>query len=715
MFLFALPLVPNAQILQGWVRNAQGEALPMATVQVQGQPKGSVTTGDGSFRYVFPAPGTYMIHIRYMGYAPLSQNLFIQGDTSVEFVLVSSASALDEVVVTGTRTPKMLKDAAVPTTVITSGDIQRSGAIDMSEVLQGELPGIEFSRQMDGQMVMNMQGMGGNDVLFLVDGKRLAGETLNNIDYERINPDQVERVEVVRGAGSALYGSNAVGGIVNIITKEAQQPWSLRLNARYGSHNEQKYGATLGFDRKKINSLTQFTYKSTDTYLLRNRDSAGTVFRIYGGRNINASQSFRYRLQPHLDLKADGSFYYRERDYSDTRKNRYTGGSASILFESSIGEKARLQGSYAFDYYAKANFYPRAGVSSQEYRNVQNALNLQFDYDFTVDNTLTAGLEYFADNLMSNQFDTMAGGRYRDYSAHTAVAYLQHDVSFRKTWFLVYGLRMDYNTRFKWPHLSPKVSLMYRFRPFSLRLSYAGGFRAPSLKEMFSNYDMGGLGWFVIYGNPELKSEKSNNVTLSVEYAGKSFSIAAVGYYRYTTDKITTVYNTRQDTAFYRNVNHSHTAGADVNLMVRLPFGFGIKAGYAYVFDRQRENGVNVSYARPHSAIFRVDYHYERPRYELGASLSGRVFSPLNSVLGTDMMGTDGKIIYEKVHYPAYTMWKLTLSQKFIDSFRLDVGIDNLFDYKPKHYDLVSVTSSGISFFISLSVDIDGLARFFRR
>lgn len=687
----------------------------MATVQVQGRSEGVVTASDGSFHYTFPKPGNYGLIVRYMGYKPQSITLRIHRDTDVVFSLVSLVSSLDGVVVTGTRTPKLLKDVAVPTTVITAQDIQKTGAIDMLDVLQDEFPGIEFSRQMDGQVTMNMQGMGGSDILFLVDGKRIAGENLNNIDYERLNTDNVERMEIVRGAGSALYGSNAIGGVVNIITKEAKEPWSLQANARYGSHNEQKYGLNLGFDRKKFNSLTQVSYRSIDTYSLKNRDSAGMVTHIYGSRSVNASQSFRYPVIPGLDLKANGDFYYRERDYSETRKNRYTGGSVSALMEYSIRDNARLRADYAFDYYAKNNFYPRAGVVSREYLNMQNTVNVQFDYDFSLHNTLSVGVEYFNDNLMSNQFDTVENGDYRDYSAHTVVAYAQHDVSFKDRWFLVYGLRMDYNSRFKWPHLSPKVSLMYKFKPFSLRLSYAGGFRTPSLKEMYSNYDMGGQGWFVIYGNSRLKPEKSNNVLLSLEYAHKAFSITAGGYYCYTTDKITTVYNLAQDTAFYRNVNHSHTAGADLNVMVRLPYGFGIKAGYSYVFDRQRESGVNVSQARPHSGVLRFDYHYERPRYELGVSLSGRVLSSLNSVVGTDMMDPDGKIIYEKVHYPAYTMWKLTVSQRIIESLTLQIGIDNLFNYKPKHYDLVSTTSSGISFFVSLSVDIDGLTRFFHK
>lgn len=704
-----------AQRLSGRILDAEGQPLPMATVQVQGAGKGTVSAMDGSYQYKFPTKGVYRISIRYTGYETLGVLLKINQDTTVDFRLEPAQSRLEAVVVTGTRTPKTLKDVPVVTTVISSKEIERTGALTIADVLQTEIPGVEFSRQMDGQVVMNMQGMGGSDVLFLIDGERMAGESLNNIDYERLNIDNIERVEIVRGAGSALYGSNAIGGVVNIITKEAEQPWSLNVNGRYGSHREQKYGATLGFDRKNFNSMTDISYKTVDTYTLHGRDSASSPSIIYGGRTLNANQRFRYDFLPNLSLKLRGGFYHRERDYSQTRIDRYIDGTAGALLTYDIDEKAHLHADYAFDRYDKYRHLPRIGRSDQEYSNMQNKANVQFDYDFSAENRLTAGVEYLNETLLSNQFDTTSSGAYRNYRAHTAVAYAQHDISFKQRWFLVYGLRMDYNSGFKLPHLSPKASLMYKIHPVSLRLSYAGGFRAPSLKEMHSNYDMGNLGWFIIYGNPNLKPEKSQNVMLSVEYAHKNASLTASGYYCYTRDKITTVYNLVQDTAFYRNANRSHTAGADVSLMLKLPYGFGIKLSYAYVFDRQKEGGVNVSYARPHTGVARFDYHLEKGWYRLGVSLSGRVLSRLNTVAATNGLDEEGRTIYEKVRYPAYTMWKLNLNQRFMDALSLNIGLDNLFNYKPYNYDLVSSTSPGITFYVSLAVDIESLAGFVKK
>ena len=124
--------------------------------------------------------------------------------------------ALSQVVVTGTRTPKTLADAPVATRVITSKDIERTDATDIQDLLTQELPGVEFSYAMNQQIHLNFSGFGGQSILFLVDGERLAGETMDDVDFSRLLMAGVERIEIVKGAASALYGSNAEGGVVNI-------------------------------------------------------------------------------------------------------------------------------------------------------------------------------------------------------------------------------------------------------------------------------------------------------------------------------------------------------------------------------------------------------------------------------------------------------------------------------------------------------------------
>ena len=134
---------------------------------------------------------------------------------------------LNTVVVTGTRTPKLLKDSPILTRIISESDIRKTDATNISDLLQLELPGIEFSYSMNQQVSLNMQGFGGNSVLFLVDGERLAGETLDNVDYNRLNLNNVGRIEIVKGR--ALHLSTAL---------TLSEEWSTSSAAKKASRGE---------------------------------------------------------------------------------------------------------------------------------------------------------------------------------------------------------------------------------------------------------------------------------------------------------------------------------------------------------------------------------------------------------------------------------------------------------------------------------------------
>ena len=172
---------------------------------------------------------------------------------------------LEPIVVTATHSPKTLKDAPVVTRLITLHDIKLTDATNIQEMLTQEIPGLEFGLAMSQETSLNMSGFGGNAVLFLVDGERLAGETMDNTDYNRLNLDNVGRIEIVKGASSALYGSNAVGGVVNIISRENLEPWTANVNTRYNTFgHEWRNGASFSFNTQKWNSQTSFQHTKID-------------------------------------------------------------------------------------------------------------------------------------------------------------------------------------------------------------------------------------------------------------------------------------------------------------------------------------------------------------------------------------------------------------------------------------------------------------------
>ena len=263
LLLTAAALHAQQRTVAGTVSDVKGSPLPGVEITVEGSSTLYTATGeDGRYSITVPDGGKAVLHFYLLGFLSQDISLAEHPEGSVDVVLEEDYMNLETVVVTGTRTPRLLKNSPILTRVITVQDIERVDALNIGDLLEAELPGIEFSYAMDQQVTLNMQGFGGNSVLFLVDGERIAGETLDNIDYNRLNLDNVQRVEIIKGAASSLYGSNAVGGVVNLISAGATEPWSVNVNARYGAHNEQRYGGSVGFQAGKLNSMTNAQYTS---------------------------------------------------------------------------------------------------------------------------------------------------------------------------------------------------------------------------------------------------------------------------------------------------------------------------------------------------------------------------------------------------------------------------------------------------------------------
>ena len=148
---------------------------------------------------------------------------------------------IQQVVVTGTRSPKLLLETPVLTQVISHADIVKADATNLKDLLQQMMPGVEFSFAQNQMVHLNFSGFGGQSILILVDGERLAGETMDDVDFTRLSMANVDHIEIVKGAASALYGSNANGGVINIITKESHKEAERHRRCTMG----QAWGAAL--------------------------------------------------------------------------------------------------------------------------------------------------------------------------------------------------------------------------------------------------------------------------------------------------------------------------------------------------------------------------------------------------------------------------------------------------------------------------------------
>ena len=603
---------------------------------------------------------------------------------------------LDEIVVTGTRSPKILKDSPVITRVFTESEIRKVDVTHIGELLQSELPGVEFSYSMSQQVSLNMQGFGGNSVLFLVDGERIAGETLDNIDYSRLNLENVQRIEIIKGAASSLYGSNALGGVVNIITKTPVDPLHVNVNSRFASHNEQRHGGSINVKTGRLNSATSVQYTSAGKIDMPNDAAYHT---IYANHTVNVRERLQYKLGSDLKLTGRAGYFFRERDSQASSKDRYRSFNGGAKGEYAFHERSNMELAYSFDQYDKSNYLVENRLDVRNYSNVQHSVKGLYSYLFDDKKILTVGGDYMRDWLMSYQFKDN-----ESYMQHVADIFVQYDWTPLEKLNIIGGLRYDYFSDASISHLSPKIGLMFKQGRFNFRGSYAGGFRAPTLKEMYMSFDMAGV--FMIYGNKDLKAEKSHNFSLSGEYTRRYTNFSLIGYHNIVDNRITTVWNEELKGMQYMNIDNITITGIDANASMRLPSGIGARLSYAFTHEKIEKGQPQLSNTRPHAATARVEYGKSWKKYGFNIALNGRFLSKLTADEYTSLTSYEET---QEVTYPAYTIWKLSLMQTFREGLHLIVGIDNLFNYVPGYYYSNSPYTTGTTFSAGVSIDINRL------
>lgn len=622
---------------------------------------------------------------------------------------------LGEVVVTGTRTPKFLKDTPIQTRVITSREIEKTDATNIQDLLQQELPGVEFSYAMNQQTHLNFSGFGGQGVLFLIDGERLAGETMDDVDFTRLNMDNVERIEIVKGAASALYGSNATGGVINIITKKTDKPWTLNVNGRLARHNEQRYGASFGLNGKRLGNMFTANYTDVDNFDVHSAADPVTriISTVYGDRTLNLKDQLVWSPSRNVEIGGRVGYFFRQTTRTAEQPERYRDFSGGLRIDWTLSDRDMLQANYAFDQYDKSDYQKLRKLDIRDYSNVRNTFRLLYNHTFGGGDILTAGADFMHDYLFNTNLDNT------ERKQDSFDFFMQYDWRISQKLETVGAVRYDYFSDGGESRLTPKLNLCYKpVRNLSLRAGYGMGFRVPTLKEKYYDFDMAGI--WIVEGNAALKSEISHNLNLSAEYVKGHYNLTASAYYNKVENKLATgapYFRTPTDKLPYlpyTNLDGYSVYGGEIGVQARWDNGMSARFTYAYTKEElptdKQGNAVNNQYipARRHSLNVRYDYDRQfSAHYGISTGISGRLLSGTENEEYRNYYDVSQGTV--RVSYPAYTMWKLSLVQRIGKAVKLTTALDNLFNYRPKYYYLNSPVTDGINFQIGLSVDIHEL------
>lgn len=712
--------------IKGIVRNQQNEPIPYATVMVMGTNIGMAANVNGEFRIKLNQ-GTYKLRISCTGYEPRTVEVDAVKQPELDIVLDEARNNLTEVVITGTRTEKMLKDEPVVTRVITAEDIKKIDPQDFKSLLEYEVPGLHFNGATHGSGLpsISFQGMDSRYLLFLIDGERIAGEgASDNVDFTRLNVDNIERIEIVKSAMSTLYGSNALGGVINIITKKANRPFVGTVSTRLTSRRDQKYTVSLGTRQEKFSSLTTASFSRRNPFTFEERKPTKRLYELPDGRDsigispklskynmrgyetFSIAQKVGYDFTDKLSAELNGSFYQNRLLYvnegkiSERFRDFTFGGKMNYIFN----ENSRLDLSYHYDNYFKDDIDSADHRKTKiRYRDILNNVRLNYSLLLADRHSLTVGGEVNAEKLRTNWFKDTTANSMTNY-----VLYVQDDYRITDRLSLVGGIRMDYHSLYK-VHVNPKLSAMYKIGNVTLRGGYAAGFRSPSLKELYGEFNHGGM--FKIYGSTDLKPETSHHGTLSGEWTAGIFNISVTGYYNWFNNRIALTTRISEDKKkrfpdyIYINADSAKTYGADVNMQVRLPFDLTLKGTYSYVYDDTKIKGRRSSYVRPHTAVIQAEYSRKIGKCRTTLGLNGRWMS------GVDYWGISSvskKRVLTKVELKDYMIWRLNASCRFPKGITLNIGVDNLFNTKDENFssDRYAIFSRGTEFVANLSVNI---------
>ena len=626
--------------------------------------------------------------------------------------MMSRSYTLNPVVVTGSGHHQRLKSTATPVHVLSSQEIKEQGITTFDAALTRMMPQVSMAPNSMGTF-LRLNGLGNKYILILINGQKLTGDISNNVDLNRINMARVKRIEVLDGAASSLYGSDAIAGVINIITDQPTRDLvSVTSDTRVSGHGQLTENIALDIYKNGFGSYTSFSRDQADSYRINDveyvkgseTETQPTIAPFFTGYRSNlVGQKFTYAPNEHLALNAGIDYSYKITDRPNTRKDiaggtdyemRYKGLRWNVGGIYKFTSRNSLQADFTVDRFRYGKQYDVATktyaiddyVQSKKQRSMEGQLKAILG--LMKNSTTIFGADWRKDYL------TATSGNINQ-NAYTAAAFAQHEMLFFDRLTATVGLRLTYHETFNW-HLTPKATLMYAPGNFRLRATYSAGFRAPGLDELYYHYFSVNRGKAqIIFGNKDLKPEKSNYFSLNAEYRSNILAVSVTGFMNRINDMVIRQ-NIDVDAAslamlqaefpemtddqaqklerysLYKNSDKGDVKGVQVNVSANLFRGFNLSANYVYTYARtcSGDQWTPLERSIRNAATVAANYFHSWGNYGLSVNINGRLQS---------------KTYYPDYEdAPGYGIWNLNTTHSFDGLKHLylepSIGIDNIFD-----------------------------------
>jgi len=655
--------------------------------------------------------------------------LFVTGLYSQEQKTDSiSVENLGEVLITATRTERQLSSLPLPAQIVSKKEIEAVNSVRLSDILN-EQTGLTTVSDFGGGEGIQMQGLDSQYTLILIDGVPLVGRSAGTLDLSRITVGNIKQIEIVKGASSSLYGSEALGGVINIITENPKYGFNGDVNYRFGTNNTHDVSANLGYKKERF-SINGFTNRyRTSGYNLNENDILNTV-EPYHNYTFNLKMGYDFSEDTHL--MASGRYFTEKQDYI---------ASEELNGESNIDEwntHLKLNHKYSEKWSSYFEFYATQYKAEEYLNNTNNELFSQADFNQLLirpeiratynpndENSFIAGLGWNRESLKRTDFST-------DPVFNSPFIYLQYDANPTEKINVILGARFDAHNEYK-SQFSPKGAIRYEINDkISVKGSVGYGFKAPDFRQLYFDFTNSTVGYTVLGYNqvttriPELEAEGQilNIVVPITEFEDElrpensvSFNLGSIyqpiselkfeiNIFR---NNIQDLIDTRviasktngQNIFSYYNVNKVYTQGLEFNGTWKINNYLKFSGGYQLLFAKDREaedafeNGEVYARLTPSSPSFQLkkdDYFglYNRSRHMANAkvfytikkwNLNTNLRATYRSKYGLFDTNANGFLDAYDDFVEGYTILDWAVNKTIFKNYNLGFGIDNILDF----------------------------------
>lgn len=645
--------------------------------------------------------------------------------------------SLDTMVVTATRTAMTVKETPSTVEIVDSKKLEQTQAKTLHDALKGAL-GVNVFNDFQGRSNVSIRGSESRHVLIMVDGKRLGGEAAYNSanawDVDRIRMEDVERVEIIRGPAGALYGSDAMGGVINVITKTPDKT-TADINYEYGWYEDGK-GAGYKGNLYLQGAEGNYSYK-INAGLNKNRPyldpkGSGDSMNFYG-KQQPLSLNVGYKFDNGNELSVDFSKIKEDNQKSTTTRTTMKPGIWQDKVQTIYNDNKRTD--YAITYKGsddKQDWMFRAykSVFDKNYKNQNNTrmtmmghtgkwtlqdpkidtvkrtlsvIEGKDTFNLSDKNKLTAGFEYRKDQSEGTRLKkpstSLADGNAHDAYDKAAInylaAYVQDEFRPDEKWLIIPSVRFDHSDQFSNKLTSNLAATYNAADDVRIKAVVGQGYKTPTVNDLYIFWEMyaanpGGKGQFYV-GNPDLKPEKSLSYELSVEKDWGDRSTVHFGLFRnevkdligtYWTGKMTEDYPdiypgiTGDRIMAYENIPEALLQGVELYGSHRIGKDIYLNAGYTFLDAKDKTAGTRLKDRAKHQVTFGVSY---QPENIYAWDLSFDLVSNLGYYFNNGDKSTMGNFVYETKDF---TIANIMASRHLNKDTKIYLGIDNISNHQ---------------------------------